>query len=66
MKTTKTPKISRRERRRAELQVLEYAANYHPELKNTIVQVSACGRFASVRKVQDQALQRRAHGQRSR
>jgi hypothetical protein len=65
MKTTKTPKISRRERRLAELQVREYNAKYHPELKDAIVELSPCGRFASVLKVPDQAQQRQTRGRRS-
>ena len=53
MKPSKTRKrISRKEKDASALQVREYIERYHPELRDSPVDISPCGTFASVRRVQ--------------
>jgi hypothetical protein len=52
MKHSKSRKISRRQQRLAQLQVLEHIERYHPEMTDVtteMVEISPCGTFASVR-----------------
>ena len=51
MKLSKKPKrTTKRQRELAALQVQEYVDRYRPDLGKVVVDVSPCGRFASVRK----------------
>lgn len=50
MKPSQKPKrATKRQRELAALQVQEYVDRYHPDSGKVVINVSPCGRFASVR-----------------
>ena len=52
MKQPKTKKlVSRKQQQALALQVQEHIEQSHPELRGSVVDISPCGTFASVRKV---------------